>query len=886
MSPSSTPAPSNPFPGLRSYETPDAPWFFGRRADIDGLQKRVEAARFVAVVGASGSGKSSIVKAGLVPALDAADAGPWCPAVFRPGTDPIGEMAAALAAAAGESNGHEKRAIETTLRRSSLGLVEAIEALSASAKSRLLVVVDQFDEVFRFKEITRARDNGDEAVAFVNLLIEAARDAETAACIVLTMRSDFLGRCEEFRGLPEAVSGGMYLIPRLTRSGLRAAIEGPIERAGASVAPRLVQQLLNDIGDASDQLPVLQHALMRTWDRWRDTSPGRPMDLDDYTAIGGMQEALSRHADSVLATLADDAQRDIAEVMFKRLTERGRDGNETRRPTPLGEIAAVANVETSAVAAVVEHFRTPGCSLLMAPETLTSAAAIDISHESLIRLWSRLRTWIGEEAKEAEHYVRVANAACLHLEGNQSLYRHPELPAALSLFARINEAWAIRYDADFALAAAFLQQSREALDRAIAAERVDIERGDEVIHRPTSSETAPGRSDRWGIWGPLATRYAALAAAGGPYKMLSIDGGGIRSLLSIEVLARLESLLSAKLRRPNLRLCEYFDLIGGTSTGAIIAAGLARGMLVAEIREFYQSLAREMFIKRPMIDRLKTLYEHGPLMRKLQDTFGAGTTLEPEYLKTLLLIVTKNATTDTAWPVMSNPSAKYNDLQRKDANLRIPLWQLVRASAVTQLYFPPETVTWDKHDPSKRFVFTNGGATPYNNPSFLMARMATEPAYRLAWPTGESRLLLVSVGAGAAPVLGQTSESTEDLGLVGLSAVAGVLNAAQFDQDLSCRTVGRCSFGDLLDREVADLVPREASGAPPIPLTIDLGRSFLYVRYDASLTQQGLSELGMGHVDALSLQAIDNLEAAAELEGVGRAVAERVNLEHLGSFVR
>jgi len=869
----------NPFPGLRSYETQDAPWFFGRRTDIEGLQRRVETAGFVAVVGASGSGKSSMVKAGLVPLLGAADHGAWTSASFRPGSDPIGEMAAALARAAGEPTSSAKRAIETTLRRSSLGLIEAVGSLKRALTARVLVVVDQFDEVFRFKELTRVHDNGDEAVAFVNLLIEASREADKTACIIVTMRSDFLGRCEEFRGLPEVVSDGMYLIPRLTRSGMRAAIEGPIARIGAEISPRLVQRLLNDVDDAPDQLPVLQHVLMRTWERLRESSDTGAMDLEAYEHIGGMREALSRHADSVLETLADDAQREIAQTMFKRLTERGREGNETRRPTAAGEISAVAGADLSSVAAVLEHFQAPGCTLIIAPPPAELAAdsVIDISHESLIRLWARLRVWIAEEADAAEHYIRVAEAARRHRDGHQSLYRDPELSAAISLFTRINEPWARRYHPDFQLAAQFLERSRDERDRVWAAARV------EDVETPTVVRSS---ADQWDLWGRLRGRYQALARAGGPYKMLSIDGGGVRSLISIEVLARMESLLKARSSESAFRLCHYFDVIGGTSTGAIIAAALARGAAVDEVREYYRSMIPQMFTRANIVARLKYRYSAEPLGQALKQFFGDRTDLSPEHLKTLLLVITKNATTGSAWPVMSNPWAKYNDPARVDCNLRLPLWQLVRASTAAPAYFPPETIQFDPNNPASRFVISDGGLTPYNNPAFLMARMVTEPAYRLAWPSGESKLLLVSVGTGTTPTGGATAESPqEDMLSAGLNALSGVLSTVQTDQDLSCRTVGRCSFGDSIDREVGDLVPRNDSGAP-VPLSTDTGRAFLYARYDAVLTTYGLSDLGLKDVDPSAIQRMDTVDSLDGLTRVGRALAERVSLDHLGPFVR
>jgi len=861
----------NPFPGLRSYEMEDAPWFFGRHSDIEALQRRMQDARFVAVVGASGSGKSSIVKAGLVPALRDAGGEHWTTAIFRPGLDPIGEMAMALAEqAAPEGLADERRSIETTLRRSSLGLTEVIRQHDARQRHRVLVVVDQFDEVFRFKELTRASDQGDEAVAFVNLLVESARDPSAPVCILITMRSDFLGRCEEFRGLPEVVSGGMYLIPRLTRSGLRAAIEGPLGAVGVSIAPRLVQRLLNDVDDTPDQLPVLQHALMRTWQHWRDHHAEGPLDLDSYEEIGSMRDALSRHADSVWETLRDDRQREIARAMFRRLTERGRDGNETRRPTTVGEIAAVADTGPDAVAAVVDHFREQNRALLIAPVTLDKSAVVDISHESLIRLWTRLREWMAEEALAAEEYVRIANDARLNHERRKSLYRDPELSAALLVFGGINRAWALRYHPDFDIAREFLKASRDERDRQWTAARVE-----DTTEEPAAAEPyAAG----WEAWGHLAPRYQALADSGGPYKMLSIDGGGVRTLISLEVLAQLESMLAERYGADSrFRLCDYFDMIGGTSTGAIVAAALARGVSVGELRSVFRHMLPTMFSRRSLLSRWKSLYDGGPIGDALREFFGAETTLAPEHLRTLLLLVVKNATTESAWPITSNPWGKYSDMSRADSSLRLPLWQLLRGSTAAPTYFPPETIRWSPSDPSKAFVIADGGSTPYNHPAFLMARVATDPAYRLEWPRGESKLLIVSVGTGVSPLAGRTAEDPEtNIATGAITMLNGLLSAVETDQELSCRTIGRCMFGESIDREVGDLVRRDAS--------TDTGRSFLYVRYNAMLTRFGLEALGVLHVDPSQLR-MDSIDSLDDLAEIGRAVARQVSLDHFGRFV-
>src|SRR5829696_427690 len=173
--------------------------------------------------------------------------------------------------------------------------------------------------------------------------------------------------------------------------------------------------------------------------------------------------------------------------------------------------------------------------------------------------------------------------------------------------------------------------------------------------------------------------------------------------------------------------------MAGTTPAATIPAGLAIGESGGFLSDFYKEVGPAMFQKAFILRRLKHLYKSEPLTEKLKEVFGADTTLDSDTLKSLLLVVTRNVTTDSPWPISSNPHAKYNDPKRPDRNTQIPLWQLVRASTAAPVFFPPEVVQWDPDDPSKAFLFEDGGLTPFNNPAFLIARMATHPAYKLNW---------------------------------------------------------------------------------------------------------------------------------------------------------
>ncbi len=379
-----------------------------------------------------------------------------------------------------------------------------------------------------------------------------------------------------------------------------------------------------------------------------------------------------------------------------------------------------------------------------------------------------------------------------------------------------------------------------------------------------------------GVWGPLHARFGVPKQR---HRMLALDGGGIRGVMTLEILGELERLLRKATGNATLRLCDWFDYVGGTSTGAIIAASIARGMEVKEIMDFYLTAGPAMFHKQFLLKQAWSIYDSAPLKEKLQGIFGAKTDLRPENLRCLFLAVTRNINTDSPWPISSNPLAMYNELTRQDCNLRVPLWQLVRASTAAPVYFPREIIQWDPASPTKTFAFMDGGTTPYNNPSFLLYRMATEPGYRLAWPKGEKNLLLVSVGTGGTPALDPNASTSGDpLAPVSLVQLVGALmSEAQIEQDICCRTVGRCTFGAPIDRELGDLVPRE-------PLEHDLGRAFLYARYNTELTADGLKALGLSKLDPKRVQSLDSVDAIDDLRQVGRALAAQVKLDHLGSF--
>ena len=374
-----------------------------------------------------------------------------------------------------------------------------------------------------------------------------------------------------------------------------------------------------------------------------------------------------------------------------------------------------------------------------------------------------------------------------------------------------------------------------------------------------------------------------------PRRLLALDGGGIRGIISLEILRKIEIQLATLTGQGKaFRLGDYFDYIGGTSTGAIIAAGLAVGKTVEELINFYIGAGPLMFEKAAMFGRLRRFYEADPLRQKLVEVLG-DRKLGAADLHCLLLVVTRNATTDSPWPISSNPLARYNDRNRKDCNLEIPLWNLVRASTAAPVYFPPEILSWDKDDPGKTFVFVDGGVTPYNNPAFLLYRMATLPQYRLDWPVGESKMMIISVGTGSAVRLDRNLDARGELISSNLGHLPGVLmGGASVEQDINCRAVGRCVFGPVIDRELGDMIPRRGDPiiGEPIPLQEDCGRHFLYARFNPDLSRAGLDLLRLAAIDPAEVEAMDAVANIRKIQDVGRAYAsEFVDIAPFKSFL-
>ncbi len=359
----------------------------------------------------------------------------------------------------------------------------------------------------------------------------------------------------------------------------------------------------------------------------------------------------------------------------------------------------------------------------------------------------------------------------------------------------------------------------------------------------------------------------------GPRKLLACDGGGIRGIIAVEILARIEADLRASSGKPNLVLADYFDYVAGTSTGAIIATLVSLGLSVDEIRAFYIKSGAEMFQKARLWERFKTKFRDDKLAGMLTAIIGSDTTFGSGKLRTLLMMVLRNATTDSPWPLSNNPKAKYNLPGATGRNSELKLWQLVRASTAAPTYFPPEVI----HVGEKEFVFVDGGITMYNNPAFQLFLMATSEPYRLCWETGADKMLIVSVGTGAS-ANANANLSPEEMNLLYNAGTipSALMAAALHEQDFLCRVFGKCLAGDPLDREIGDVIGQGIKDAPKL---------FTYARYNAELSREGLDALGLSKIVPAHVQQMDSVEHLTEMQEVGKAVAaQKVQAAHLAGF--
>ena len=462
----------NPYPGIRSYNISESHLFFGREKQIEELSEIMKKNYFAAISGASGSGKSSIVKAGLIPKfVKEFDNLEYI--IFRPGNNPLKNFAEGL------TNYFIKTGIERKLAKKEVAYLSknqnALEKIFATfeIKQKFLIYIDQFEEIFRYRDNEFLNNTEKMSDLFIQNILNATKSNKINVYVLFSLRSDFLSDCTIFKGLPEMINKGHYLLPELTIQQKEDLIRKPAEQAGAVISEDLFVEIRKHIQEDTIGLPVIQHALMRTWDYWLYNSPlDSKIDIEQYQAIGTVHNALSVHAERIFNSLKDK-QKKLAEKIFRALTYGGRDDRSIRSPKKLSQLVKITGAREMEIIEIVDKFRAEGSSFLMPNENvrLKSETVIDISHESIMHVWKRLSEWVDYESKSAQIYMRLSRSAELYQEGKTGLLVNPDLQVALNWIEEDNpnQEWANRYDAAFDRVINYVRYSKKEYDKAVIA---------------------------------------------------------------------------------------------------------------------------------------------------------------------------------------------------------------------------------------------------------------------------------------------------------------------------------------------------------------------------------------------------------------------------------
>ena len=460
----------NPFPGLRAYRPDEGHLFFGRMESTVKVVARLKENRFVSVIGGSGSGKSSLVLSGVIPALlkeNAEGKKLWSYLVFRPGINPIDNLAAelsGLSAGAGFTQ-LPQASVAASLHNRSEGITDVVNKIRKSLRQQIVIVIDQFEEIFRYSPASTRGLEGDEATDFIDLLVSAVRQPDQGLYVVLTLRSEYVSECSRFHTLTSMMNNSSFLLPQMNHDMLISVIEEPVKVSGATIDRSLSKIILGDLSDKPGQLPVLQHLLMRMWGQWSKVGDmSRSISIADYEAVGGLKGAISQHAGQAMEML-DERQRYVCSRLFRTITVRTEDGKELRRPSGISAIAAQTGCTVGEIIHVADVFRSPEFSFITPSSdvSLNKDSIIDLSHESIIKLWINLRKWLDDEDASKRMYLQLAAAAEHYQEGKGKLWTAPDLLMALK-WREENQptlAWAEKIDPAFERTMLFLKNSEE-----------------------------------------------------------------------------------------------------------------------------------------------------------------------------------------------------------------------------------------------------------------------------------------------------------------------------------------------------------------------------------------------------------------------------------------
>jgi WD40 repeat protein len=451
----------NPFPGVRPFTSAEDKYFFGRDEAVRELLDTLLVNHFVALIGASGTGKTSLIQSGIIPELLASDSGDWVPINVRPGTRPLDNLLSGFQQVFPTDLDNDDVQSFTS---GNMSLGEWVRQ-TISGKHNYLIIVDQFEEIFRIGQPGRSEGKNPEASRLVKLLMEVVNEKMSDFYVILSIRSDFIDACSKYIELTEQMNRSKYLLPAMSNEAISTVIRGPIKLAGAEIEPGFVDQLLEDLKEVDEKLPHLQYSLMRTWDLWtQKRNTESPISVNDYLAAGTIGTSLNDHLDGIYNSL-DEKQKVICARLFKTITAKGEQPLGYRRLVSLGNIARIAQCSLDEVAEVVSIFRRPGRQFLLPPssQSLTEKSIIELAHESLITAWKMLKNWVEEESESIQIYLRLSKASEMYQQGRTELWKHPELQQALDWreTQKPTPSWGIQFNPAFERAMVFLSTSEE-----------------------------------------------------------------------------------------------------------------------------------------------------------------------------------------------------------------------------------------------------------------------------------------------------------------------------------------------------------------------------------------------------------------------------------------
>ncbi len=453
----------NPFPGSRPFFSAEDQFFFGRDEAVSELLKILLKRRFVALVGASASGKTSLIQSGIIPALLSDMKEEWVPVFIRPGKRPLESLIRGFQKVFSKKISESD--VHAFLRNTnSLGSFLIEKGLG---NYNYFLVVDQFEELFTWPVVVKKRKSGRnaDALPFINHLMELLEEAEPRIYLMLSIRSEFLDYCSNFRGLTEHLNKSKYLLPQMSQQDLKEAIMEPLRVSGASVENGFEDYLLKELKDVEPQLPLLQNALKQTWNQWKKQGRAdQAISLDDYRAAGSIRGGLSRDLENIYQSM-EFYQKEICERIFKTIAfKTGRQEAYSRRTT-LGSIARIAKCSIDRVLEVVDIFDKAGHPFLSnkLSETMTSETKIELPHESLINVWDRLLRWVDEEDESIRMYLKISRASASYQQDKGALLVADELQKAIDWKReqKPTPAWGIQFDPAYERAMVFLNTSEE-----------------------------------------------------------------------------------------------------------------------------------------------------------------------------------------------------------------------------------------------------------------------------------------------------------------------------------------------------------------------------------------------------------------------------------------